>query len=141
MKKILIVLFASFALITEAQEISVEKSLFSVQTGLLGIWVQHEARLSNTIALRSEVGFDSGFGVVGSNSYYDSETQTFGSKFVFLMAPVLTVEPRFYYNLKNRNAKLKRIDNNSGNFLSIHTSFHPDWFVISNDKDVSVRSD
>jgi len=44
----------------KAQEISVEKSIFGVQTGFLGIWGHHEARLSNSIVLRTELGFDSG---------------------------------------------------------------------------------
>jgi len=32
-----------------------------IQTGFLGIWVHNESKLSNTISLRSELGFDSGF--------------------------------------------------------------------------------
>jgi hypothetical protein len=130
MKKIFVILFAGLALIAKAQEVSVEKSIFSVQTGLLGVWVQNEARISNKIALRSEAGFDSG---IWGGTYYD--------KVGFLMAPVLTLEPRFYYNIEKRNLKSKRIDNNSGNFLSIKTSYHPDWFVISNQHNISIISD
>jgi len=40
---------------------SVEKSVFGAQAGLLGIWVNNEAKLTNAIALRSEIGFDGGF--------------------------------------------------------------------------------
>src|SRR5690554_1852334 len=37
---------------------SVEKSVLGIQTGLLGIWAFHEAKLSNKWALRTELGFD-----------------------------------------------------------------------------------
>lgn len=121
MKKILTVVFATLSIFCNAQNVSVEKSVFGIQTGLLGIWAHNESRLSNTIALRSELGFD---GAIWDGSIYD-ETG-------FSLSPVLTLEPRFYYNLNKRNSKSKAITNNSGNFISLQTSFHPDWFVISN---------
>jgi hypothetical protein len=33
----------------------VEKTFFSIQTGLAGIWINNETKLSNSIALRSEI--------------------------------------------------------------------------------------
>lgn len=48
------------------------------------------------------------------------------------MTPVISVEPRWYYNLEKRLSKSKSISGNSGNFVSLQTSYHPDWFVISN---------
>ncbi len=115
--------------ITQGQELSVEKSIFGIQTGLLGIWGHNEFRMSDKIAFRSEIGFDSG---IWGGDFYDSTG--------FLLAPVLTVEPRFYYNINKRESKQKRIDGNSANFLSFRISYHPDWFVISN-QDVNVVSD
>ncbi|WP_344714740.1 hypothetical protein [Winogradskyella damuponensis] len=41
----------------KCQNTSVEKSIFGLQTGVLGIWAYNEAKLSNTIALRTEHGF------------------------------------------------------------------------------------
>ncbi|MFC3365713.1 hypothetical protein ACFOG5_21250 [Pedobacter fastidiosus] len=135
MKKITTIAFILSVFICNAQDTtkvipSVEKSVFGIQTGWLGIYGYNESRLSNTIALRSEIGFDGGF---WGGSFYP--------KTGFIAAPILTVEPRVYYNLKKRISKSKRIDGNSGNFVSLKTSFHPDWFVISNYKDVSVVSD
>lgn len=127
---ILIILCSLFSYVIFAQEAAVEKSIFGIQTGFLGIWVHHEAKLSNTLVLRSELGFDSG---IWDGSYYD--------KTGFLMTPVLSLEPRWYYNLAKREQKEKRIDGNSGNFLSLKTSYHPDWFVISNQDQVKVISD
>jgi len=121
MKKIIALVFLSLSIFCKAQNASVEKSVFGIQTGLLGIWAHNESRLSNTIALRSELGFD---GSIWGGSIYDHVG--------FSLFPVLTLEPRFYYNLNKRNSKSKIVTNNSGNFISLQTSFHPDWFVISN---------
>jgi hypothetical protein len=130
MKKIITLVFLSLSFFCNAQNVSVEKSVFGIQTGFLGIWGHNESRLSNTITLRSELGFDSG---IWGGDFYDGTG--------FLLTPVLTLEPRFYYNLNKRNSKSKNITNNSGNFISLKTSLHPDWFVISNYKDLSIVSD
>ncbi len=122
MKKInLTLLFCGLGIIAKAQTASVEKSTYGIQTGLLGVWVHNESKLSNQIALRSEIGLDSG---IFGGSFYDNTG--------FLLTPVITIEPRWYYNLNKRVAKDRRIDGNSGNFVSIKTSYNPDWFVISN---------
>ena len=79
-----------------AQNISVEKTIFGIQTGLLGIWVHNESRLSNAFVLRSELGFDVGFRY---SDFYDLN--------YYVLAPVITAEPRWYYNLEKRNKKGK----------------------------------
>lgn len=131
MKKItLTLIFCGLTLIAKSQTASVENSTFGVQTGFLGIWAQNETKLSNQIALRSELGFDSG---IWGGSFYD--------KTGYVLAPVITLEPRWYYNLNKRVKKDKKIDGNSGNFISLKTSYHPDWFVISNYDNISIVSD
>jgi len=131
MKKIILTLiFFGLSLIAKSQNASVEKSTYGIQTGFLGIWVNNEIKLSNQIALRSEIGFDSG---IWGGDFYEGTG--------FLMTPVITLESRLYYNLNKRVSKSRRIDGNSGNFISLKTSYHPDWFVISNKENVSVVSD
>ena len=130
MKKITTILVCFVSVLASAQEIpkkdvSVEKSIFGIQTGLLGIWVHNEMRLTNEIALRTELGLDSGI-------FLNSNT------FKFLLTPVVTVEPRWYYNLERRSSKNKNIKKNSGNFFSIKTSYNPDLFTISNADNVRV---
>jgi hypothetical protein len=120
MNQIITLVFLSLSILCNAQNASVEKTGFGIQTGFLGIWIHNESRLSNKIALRSEVGLDAGI------LFTDFEGRS-----GFLLAPVLTLEPRFYYNLNKRNSKSKNISNNSGTFISLKTSYHPDWFVIS----------
>jgi len=112
-----------------AQNISVEKTIFGIQTGLLGIWVHNESRLSNAFVLRSELGFDVGFRY---SDFYDLN--------YYVLAPVITAEPRWYYNLEKRNKKGKNITKNSANFVGLKLSFHPDWFTISNEDNISVTN-
>lgn len=129
-KIILLLLICGMSLTANSQDASVEKSIFGIQTGFLGVWGHNESKLTNQIALRSELGFDTG---IWGGSFYD--------KTGFLLAPVITLEPRWYYNLNKRERKSRRIDGNSGNFLSLKTSYHPDWFVISNYEDIRIVSD
>ncbi|MCX7547525.1 hypothetical protein OS188_06105 [Xanthomarina sp. F1114] len=129
MKKTLLTLcLCAFSLLVTAQEASVEKSVFGIQTGLIGLWVHNESRLSNKIALRSEIGVDAGFWA-GRN---DTD---------MLLALVLSLEPKWYYNISKRKDKSKRIDGNSGNFISLKTSYHPDVVVASTNDNINLVSD
>ena len=121
------VMLMAFTLV-KGQDISVEKSIFGIQTGLLGIWGHNEFRMSNELAFRSEIGLDGG---AWGGSYYEDTG--------FALAPLIAIEPRWYYNMSKRASKEKRIDGNSANFLSLRINYHPDWFIISN-QDVNVVS-
>ena len=133
MKRVIAVLILAFNLNVNAQEVSVEKSIFGIQTGFgvhTGIWFNNESKLSNSIALRSEIGLENDFTV---GDHYDGAG--------FILQPVLTVEPRYYYNLEKRNSKGKKTANNSGNYISIKTSYHADWFVINLADNVTKTAD
>lgn len=126
MKKIYIALLAIFLLQPvfaqdNQQEPSVEKSLFNIQTGLVGAWVSYEARLSNRWALRTEVGLDLW--------YYETYQLTKKDEGV-LLTPSINIEPRWYYNLNKRADKGKHIENNSANFLTVAFRYYPDLFII-----------
>ena len=128
MKRILLTaFFCGLTFIAKSQNASVEQSNYGIQTGVLGIWFHNESKLSKQIALRSELGLDSG---IFGGSYYDG--------IGFILTPVITLEPRWYYNLDKRISKSKNINGNSGNFISLKTSFIPDWFVISNVNNLSI---
>ncbi len=125
MKNIFLVLvFFAATLSSTAQDksASVEKSTFGIQTGILGIWVHNESKLSNSITLRSELGLDAGFSV----------NDNFVGDDIFALIPAITLEPRWYYNLNKRVSKSRRIDGNSGNFIALKISYHPDVIVYSN---------
>ncbi len=122
-----IILMASYFNAQSQDKISVEKSIYGIQTGILGVWGYNESKLTNSIALRSEIGLDAGFRG-GSNI-----------NTVFVLTPTITIEPRFYYNLKNRSKKGKSILKNVANFLSLKFFYVPNLFVISNLRNVSAE--
>lgn len=63
---------------------------------------------------------------------------TFYPKTGYVITPVITLEPRWYFNLKKRKSKSRKIAGNSGNFLTVQSSFHPNRLAISNYKDVEI---
>jgi hypothetical protein len=130
MKKILALIFLGLNLNANCQTVGVEKTFFSIQTGLAGIWINNETKLSNSIALRSEIGIEHDFFV---GDQYDEAG--------FILQPVLTLEPRYYYNLEKRNSRGKKTSKNSGNYLSLKTSYHPDWFVLNLDENNTKTAD
>ncbi len=132
MKKTIVLTLLLFINLSFSQEVinsTVEKSIFGIQTGILGVWIHNESKLNNNIALRTELGLDAG--IFGGSIY---------PKTGYLMTPVITLEPRFYYNFKKRLSKNKLITKNSGNYLSLQTSFHPDWFTLSNFDNIEVEN-
>jgi len=131
MKNIIIALsFCLCSLVAKSQDISVENSTFGIQTGFLGIWVHNEYKLTNQIALRSEVGLDAS--IYGNKAYRKSG---------FFMVPAITLEPRWYYNLEKRASKSRRIDGNSGNFIAIKTTVHPNIVLFDSNDDIYFTPD
>ncbi|HSD06988.1 hypothetical protein [Flavobacterium sp.] len=129
-KIIYLSLAISLCQLINAQSTGVEKNIFGIQIGTFGIWGNLESRLTNSIALRSEIGIDSG--IWGGNFYPETG---------YVLTPVLTLEPRWYYNLNTRIKKSKNISNNSGNFVSLKSSYHPNWFAVSNYDNVQIVPD
>jgi hypothetical protein len=114
---------------SKAQTVGVEKSIYNVQAGILGVWFNHEVRLSDEITLRGEIGLDAGL-----------RGGDWSDKTVYALTPKLALEPRWYYNIEKRNSKGKYVKNNSGNFLALGVNYYPDWFVISNLDNASVSN-
>ena len=130
MRVVFAIVWLGLAMSAKSQDVSVEKAVYGVQTGFLGIWGHAEFRMSSEFALRIEAGLD--------GSFWDG---TMFEKTGFVLEPVLTAEPRWYYNLAQRDHKSKSVEGNSGNFISVKCSFQPDWFVISNDDYVNRSRD
>lgn len=121
MKKITLLFFAVVSILSlNAQETSVEKSIFGLQIGTFGVYGYNESRLSDEVTLRTELGFDAGLLL---------ERGDRGSDLIF--TPNITLEPRWYYNLDKRQSKGYQTDANSGNFLSLKVIYNPDWFVLN----------
>lgn len=100
---------------------SVENALFAVEIGLVGAWVNSEMKIANHWALRTEVGAET-FTV----TYHDHETET-------LLAPVVSVEPKWYYNLDKRAKMGKKIQGNSGNAFSVKVNYNPHFILAGDD--------
>nr|WP_320023401.1 hypothetical protein [uncultured Draconibacterium sp.] len=124
---IIILAFILFVPKGHAQEVSVEKNLWGVQTLIFPLSVYNETKLTTNIALRSELAW--GFGWSGNGSYIDNSVK-------WAVSPYLGIEPRCYYNLYRRNQKEKRIDGNSGNYLSLYTGFQPGFGITSKNVDI-----
>jgi len=125
MKKILLIIILISSVANAQNNNSVEKSLFTIQTGTIGIWVNNETRLADKIALRTEIGLYTEI-VAGSG---------------FFMAPEITLEPRWYYNLQKRTTNKRDVTNNSANFFTIKTSFRSDVFELSSFDDGFDRAE
>ncbi|WP_374401044.1 hypothetical protein [Flavobacterium sp.] len=123
MKRLFLLGLVLFSISGFSQDsLRVEKSIFGIQTGLLGFWAHNEARLSDEIALRTELGFDLG---VAKSSLQDKD--------IVVLIPSIRLEPRWYYNLENRVKKGKSIAKNSANFFALNTTWNPDFFYITNE--------
>ena len=121
MKKfILLLIFYFFYSITFSQKtlsncenIGVNKSILSIQTGYFGIWINHELKLHKKIALRTEIGTEYRLKFAIKQSFDSLKNQVS----IFL-------EPKYYFNLKKRESKNKNIKNNAGNYISLRTNIN-----------------
>ena len=109
-------LFTFFVCNSQNSEVKVEKTITTVQFGVVGAWINNEIRLSDEIALRTELGL------------YTEIVKGIG----FFMAPEITLEPRWYYNIKKRASKELDISNNSASFFTLKINFRSSVFEISN---------
>lgn len=119
MKKIIILLL-SFTLIqtSKAQDsVSVEKSLIGGQLGYLGSWANYEAKLSKRITFKTEVGLDNGYLV---------ESLIWSGR---AFHPIVSIEPRYYYNLGRRAESSKKVKDNTGNFWALQTRYNLPWKI------------
>jgi len=115
MKKIFVIILVMLSCVVEAQDGSVEKSIYGIQIGGVGIWGHNELRFSDQIAIRTELGV------------YTEIQQGIG----YYIAPELSISPRWYYNTKKRNQKKLDIGGNSANFLSLKAGFRSNVFEFS----------
>ena len=111
----------------DAQNRTVEKSFYGVQIGFLGLDFYNEARLTDKIALRSEISFYSH--IWGGDMYSEKG---------FVIFPLLAIQPKFYYNINKLAEKNRNTKNNSANYFGLKVRFAPDLFVISNDENVHI---
>jgi hypothetical protein len=110
---ILFILFSVASLNAQKDIKSVEKSILSIQTGYFGTWINHELKLHNQLALRTEFGTEYRLKFVIKQSFDSLKNQVS----IFL-------EPKYYFNIKKRESKNKNIKNNAGNYISLRINLN-----------------
>jgi hypothetical protein len=140
MKKFIILGFVLLSFIAKAQDtqevqnVSVEKNLYGAQFGLVTLSFYYEAQLQRKITLRSEIGLQL------ANSKKDYEDPAIEDKTATLIAPYVTLEPRWYYGLDRRKRLGKKTYNNSSNYVSLATSYISTKTPVINNSDFDVVS-
>ena len=132
LKRCLFLLLCFYFFLVHSQESGsnyhkTEKSIFGIQTGLIGLWVHHEARILDDVFLRSEVGLDM-VDFFRSDVYPSRPEVAVGGPF---FAPTIALEPRWYYNKKRRLQQNRSITKNSANFIALETKYYPDFFLLT----------
>jgi hypothetical protein len=132
MKRIFIAALMLCATVTRAQDseaatATVEKSIFNVQTGFLGLYVNNEYGLSSHIALRTEAGLEAGFTARPDDSEW-------------AIAPMLNLEPRYYYNIEKRAGKGHNVSGNAASFVTISARLNPGLLVYSTQENAKMAT-
>lgn len=126
MKKFLFLYLAILLFYPNANAQIVDESINGIQAGYLGVWWYNETKLAPNWALRTEIGYEAPvFSVFeeGDDGLEIRAITTTNKYPVFI--PVLSLEPRWYYNSKKRQGNSKNTFHNSGNYASIRFSYYP----------------
>lgn len=118
--------FLLFCSVSNAQ--LVDKSINGVQTGFLGIWWNNESKLAHRWALRTEIGYSA---PINEGGQYTDEFQNKYSNFYPTFRPVVSLEPRWYYNSKKRQGNSNNTFHNSGNYATIAIQYYSNHLVYS----------
>ncbi len=106
----------------------VEKSIFGMQTGFLGVWFNHELSLNHHWVLHTELGLDGALSRIVDNGDFP------------IILPMISFQPRYYYNLPKRQAEMKDISDNSGNYLAINFLFYPNFLSYSTQENINIKN-
>ncbi len=119
MKKVMLVGFFIFlTVVLYAQENKV-KSNHNVKATFLGLSYAFEQPVAQRTVVNFELMFAGGLG----SSFFVGD--------YWLIAPIMRVEPRYYYNYMRREGKGKKVINNSASYIS---------FVVDYQLGVSIGS-
>lgn len=113
----LVMLLFTLGVSAQVDKVSVVKNLYNVQAGF-GLWVNNETKLNSEITLRSEIGLNGGYQKEGNTS-------------TLAFIPGVSVEPRWYFNLKKRYTKGKDVAFNSANYWSVKAFYVSNAFILA----------
>jgi len=106
----------------------VDKYISGVQTGALGIWWHNESRLAPRWAFRTEIGYAA---PTYERNLYRAEATGKYKYFYPVFQPVLSLEPRLYYNSGKRQGNSKNTFHNSGNYVAFAFQYYPKFLAYS----------
>ena len=109
---------------TEIQESTLE-NIFEVNYNFLGFGFSYEHVLSKNITVKGELSYEGGI-------FFDEDSSD------FILAPSLSAEGRYYYNLAKRENKGLNLKNNSGNFISLKAQYFGDYATINSSENISI---
>ncbi len=128
MKKVYCLVLISFLFIIPTKAQVVDESINGIQFGYLGVWWNNELRVSKNWALHSEIGYEA---PLFSTIEFESKRLEFFKNQFPLFLPVVTLEPRWYYNSSKRQGNSKNTFHNSGNYFSIGVRYYPEILAYS----------
>lgn len=100
-------------------------STHSVSIDIVGLMYGYELPLGDKFSLIARAGTQAGIGYSSSYSIWGGSERRWSVG----VYPVLSVEPRFYYNLSKRYVAGKNTFGNSGGFLSLNIQyFFPPYY-------------
>lgn len=106
----------------------VDESLNGIQTGFLGVWWHNETKIAQRWALRTEIGYEA---PLFSTTEAEFKKLDFYKNQYPLFLPMISLEPRWYYNSRKRQGNSKNTFHNSGNFASIAARYYPEILAYS----------
>lgn len=111
MKRLSVIsIFIFLTILTYAQNDKVQ-NVHSLKATFIGLSYAYEQSISQKSTINFELMLAGGF---GSNIIADD---------YWLIAPIMRVEPRYYYNFHKRITKCKKTINNSANYLSLSADY------------------
>ncbi|MBD3906462.1 hypothetical protein NAL32_17355 [Chryseobacterium sp. Ch-15] len=128
-KKIYLMAVAVLPFLGNAQELGVAKNITGAQIGLFGLDLYNETKIADRATLRVEASL---FPAIWGGDLY--------AKTGFAFYPAITLQPKYYYNISKRGENGKNTKNNSANYVGLQIRYIPDWFVISNTKNLNLTN-
>lgn len=119
-----VLLFSCF--VSFSQESKQLEDILGVKVGLIGAWVHYEKAFTNEFSVDTEIGYRGGL-LQGTRDKLD-----------YVFTTSIKVEPRYYYNITDRQRKGKTTKLNAANYLALELYYVPDFLTSTNRDNVSI---
>lgn len=107
--------FAFFLTVCMGNAQVIDHSINGFQAGFMGIWLNNESKMAPNWAFRTEIGIE--------------VPLTSGLEVFETLIPVLSIEPRWYYNSPKRQGNSKNTFHNSSNYATVAIRYYPKFLA------------